>query len=154
VNTAENRVNFCKALDGKPLLSVLYGMYAITLNELKAVLEVSAQAGKSGAVNKTSVESTAQDDFQEVKRRKRHISCNTSKTAKKSTKSVPIFAAVKIPPKAVLTCKFFAPLRTTEMDTETTGAENTLPEQEAPRKSGRPPPIVMTSICNRTITRR
>jgi hypothetical protein len=32
------------------------------------------------------------------------------------------------------------------MDTETTGAENT--EQEAPRKSGRPPPIVMTSITN------
>jgi hypothetical protein len=26
------------------------------------------------------------------------------------------------------------------MDTETTGEENTLPEQEAPQKSGRPPP--------------
>jgi hypothetical protein len=34
------------------------------------------------------------------------------------------------------------------MDTETTGAENTLPEKEAPRKSGRPPPIVMTSTTN------
>jgi hypothetical protein len=45
-------------------------MYTVTLNELKAVLEVSAQAGESGAMNKTSVESTAQcDGFQEIKRR-------------------------------------------------------------------------------------
>jgi hypothetical protein len=34
------------------------------------------------------------------------------------------------------------------MDTETTGAKNTLPEQEAYRKSGRSPPIVMTSTIN------
>jgi hypothetical protein len=35
------------------------------------------------------------------------------------------------------------------MDTETAGAENTLPEQEAPRKSGRPPPIMMISTRKR-----
>jgi hypothetical protein len=34
------------------------------------------------------------------------------------------------------------------MDTETTGAENALPEQEAPKKSGRPPSVVMTSTTN------
>jgi hypothetical protein len=34
------------------------------------------------------------------------------------------------------------------MDMETAGAENALPEQEAPRKSGRLPPIVMTSTTN------
>jgi hypothetical protein len=34
------------------------------------------------------------------------------------------------------------------MDTETTGVENTVPEQEAPKKSGRPPPVVMTSTTN------
>jgi hypothetical protein len=49
--------NFCKYLDWKPLFSTHYGMYKITLNELKAVPKVSAQAGHSGAV-----ESTAQDD--------------------------------------------------------------------------------------------
>jgi hypothetical protein len=39
----------------------------VTLNELKAVLNVRAQAGQSGAVNKTSVESMTQDDdFWEV----------------------------------------------------------------------------------------
>jgi hypothetical protein len=31
---------------------------------------------------------------------------------------------------------------------ETTGAENTLPEQEAPSKLGRPQPTVMTSTTN------
>jgi hypothetical protein len=39
-------------------------------------------------------------------------------------------------------------IRTTDMDTETTGAESALPEQEAPRKSGRPPAIMITSTTN------
>jgi hypothetical protein len=34
------------------------------------------------------------------------------------------------------------------MDTETTGTEKALPEQESPRNPGRPPPIVMTSTTN------
>jgi hypothetical protein len=45
-----------------------------------------------------------------------------------------------LPPKAVLT-HVFTPLRTT-------GAEDTLTEQEAPRKLGRPPPIMMISTTN------
>jgi hypothetical protein len=82
LNSAEkNRTNYCKTLDAS------YGMYAIILKELKAVLKVNAQAGQSGAVSRTSVDSTAQDvDFHEAKRCKRHISNNTSQTAKKSAK--------------------------------------------------------------------
>jgi hypothetical protein len=150
VNSAEeNRADFCKGLDGKLLLSALYGMYTVSLNELKAVLKVSAQAGQSGAVNKTSAESTAQDDdFQEVKRRKRHISNYTWRTAYKSTKPIQTSEAFKLLPKEMLTRTFFAPLRTTEMITETTGAENALPEQEAPSKPGRPPSIMMTSTTD------
>jgi hypothetical protein len=34
------------------------------------------------------------------------------------------------------------------MDLETAGAENELSEKEDPRKSGRPPPIMMPSIIN------
>jgi hypothetical protein len=94
------------------------------------------------------VESTAQDDFQEVKIRKRHISNNALQPAKKSTKLVPTSAAVKLPLKAVLTRNFFTPLRTTDVDMETTEAGNTLPEEEAPRKPDRPPPITMTSTTN------
>jgi hypothetical protein len=121
-------------------------MYAITMNELKAVPKLSAQEGQSGTLNKTSVDSAAQDDdFHEVKRCKRHTSNNT---AKKLTKPVPTSAAVKMLPKSVLTRNFFTPLRTTDMDTETTEAENALQEQKAPRKSGRPPPIMMNSITN------
>jgi hypothetical protein len=60
VNRAEvNEAKFGKFVYGKPLFSSLYGMYTVTLNELKAVLKVNAQAGQSCAVNKTSVESTA-----------------------------------------------------------------------------------------------
>jgi hypothetical protein len=58
--------NYCKALVGKPVFSALYGMYTVTLNELKAAMKASVKAGQSGAVNKSSVESTAQDDFLEV----------------------------------------------------------------------------------------
>jgi hypothetical protein len=114
-NSAEgNRVNFCKALDGRPVYSALYGMYTVTPNELKAVLKVSAQEVRSVAVNKTSVEPTAQDDdFQEVKRRKRNIFNNSSQTAKNSTEPVPTSVSVKMPPKAVLNCNFFTPFRTT-----------------------------------------
>jgi hypothetical protein len=115
--------------------SALYGMYTVTLNELKALSE---QAKHNDSLNKTSSESTAQeDDFPEVKKCKRRYSDDTSQSAKNSTKTVPISATFKLPPKAVLTCNFFALLRITGMDTETAFAENTLPEQEAPRKSGR-----------------
>jgi hypothetical protein len=74
----ENRVNFCMVLDGKPLFNTLYSMYIVTLNDLRAVLKVGAQAGRSRGVNEASVESTAQDDFQEVKRHERRYSDDTS----------------------------------------------------------------------------
>jgi hypothetical protein len=97
-------------------------MYTVTLIELKAVLKLSTQAGQSGVVNKTSAELTAQDDnFREIKKSKRHISNDASQSAKKSTKPVPTTAAVKLRPKAVSTHNFFAPLRITDMDTETAG---------------------------------
>jgi hypothetical protein len=67
--------NFHKGVHGKLLFSTLYGMYMITLNEPKVTLKASAQC--SGLVNKTSVESMAQnDDFQEVMTCKWHISPN------------------------------------------------------------------------------
>jgi hypothetical protein len=42
VNSAEeNRAKICKALGGNPILNI-YGMYTVTLNELKGALKVSA----------------------------------------------------------------------------------------------------------------
>jgi hypothetical protein len=105
-------------------------VYVLILNEIKAVLNVSAQAGQSGAVNKSAVVSMAQDDdFQEIKRRKKHISNVTSWTAKKSTMSVPTFATVTLPLNVVLTRKLFGSLTILT----TIGAENRLPKQEDPR---------------------
>jgi hypothetical protein len=106
---------------------------------------VNAQAGQCGAVTKTSLDSADHDDdFQEVKRRKRHICNGTSQTAKKLITSAPKSAASKLPSKIVIDRNIFAPLRTNDRNTETTGVENTLLEKEAPRKSRRPPSIVMT----------
>jgi hypothetical protein len=50
-----------------------------------------------------------------------------------------------MPPKAVTTHNL-APLRSIDMGTETTDAENTLSEQEAPREPGSSSPIEVTSI--------
>jgi hypothetical protein len=62
----------------------------------RIVVKVNTETGQSGAVNKTSLESTAQNDnFQQVKRRKRRISNDASETTMKSTKSVPILTTVK-----------------------------------------------------------
>jgi hypothetical protein len=109
---------------------------------------VSAQAGQSAAVNETSLESTAQDDdFREVKRRKRNVSNHTSQTAKKSNKPVPTCTAVKLSPKAVFTRNFLAPLRPMTMK-ETTETEDALPDQEALRVLGRLPSTEMTSTTN------
>jgi hypothetical protein len=68
------------------------------------------------------MESLAQgNNFHEVKKCKRHISNNTLQTAQ--TKPVPISTTVRLPPKSVLTQNFFASLKTTDMDMETTGVE-------------------------------
>jgi hypothetical protein len=53
-STEEERENFCKGLDGKPLFSALYSLYTVTLNELKAVQKVTARAGQSAVVNDLS----------------------------------------------------------------------------------------------------
>jgi hypothetical protein len=48
VNAAEeNRQNFCKTLSGKILFSALYSTCTVTLQELKAVLKASNQAGQN-----------------------------------------------------------------------------------------------------------
>jgi hypothetical protein len=51
-------------------------------------------------------------------------------------------------PKEVATRKFFAPLRSSDMDTDSANIEATPREAAAPAKTGRPPPIVLTSAVN------
>jgi hypothetical protein len=47
VEAEDNQINFCKALTGKILFSALYGMYTITLKDLKALLNAGKPVGQS-----------------------------------------------------------------------------------------------------------
>jgi hypothetical protein len=57
-------------------------------------------------------------------------------------------AAVNTTLKTVARRNFFAPLRTTSMDTEASGTEESPQEEETPGKTGRPSPIVITATVN------
>jgi hypothetical protein len=72
VNSAEkkNGANYCKALNGKTLFSALYGTYTATLHELKALLKASTLAGQTNWPKATGQQTTQEDGFQEVQRRK------------------------------------------------------------------------------------
>jgi hypothetical protein len=122
----ENRENFCKVLRGKTLFSALYGIYTVTLNELKCLVKSSSQKG---------------DGFKEVRNRKRHSSQEAANLPKKATVPAP---AVKVPNR-----NFFAPLRTASMETDSPATESSPTAEEAvPTKSARPPPIILTSATN------
>jgi hypothetical protein len=137
----ENRASYCKALTGKTVFSALYGTYTVTLKELKSLMKASTTAGRT-------TEKPAQNEgFQEVRRRKRH---NTTEAAPTSKKAVPTEASAPAskPPKEITTRNFFAPLRAPKMDTESAGSEAPSSEATAPGKTGRPPPIILTSAVN------
>jgi hypothetical protein len=57
-------------------------------------------------------------------------------------------AALNIRPKEVVTRNFFAPLRAADMDTEASGTEATSNEEAVPRKTDRPPPIILMSTTD------
>jgi hypothetical protein len=131
---------FCKVLNGKNLFSALYGTYTVALNELEAVMKASNPAGQST----TPKSSATQDDgFKEARRRKRHSTNKTAPTSKKAA-----CAAVDTTLKEVATQNFFAPLRASDMGTDSANTEDKPHEAAAPAKTGRPPPIVLTSAIN------
>jgi hypothetical protein len=133
VNTAEdNRA-------GKVLFSALYGTYTVALNELKSLLKTNNSAGGTD----TAAKSTQEDGFQEVPRRKRHNTTEAAPTSKKAAAE-----AKSTPNKEIAMRNFFAPLRATTMDTDSSGAEATTPEETVPGKGGRPPPVILTSTTN------
>jgi hypothetical protein len=51
-------------------------------------------------------------------------------------------------PTEVVTRNYFAPLRITDMDTDTSGTEAMPYEEAVPGKKGRPTPIMLTSATN------
>jgi hypothetical protein len=132
INTAEdNQVNFCKALTGKTLFSALYGSYTVMLNELRALLKASSSAGQSVTPKCAAPRG---DGFKEVRRRKRNSSSEAAPRTKRQCLLPKSLPRKKSPP-----ANFSAP---------SAGAEATANEETVPDKTGRPPPIILTSQAN------
>jgi hypothetical protein len=86
VNAAEeNGANYCIGLHEKPLFSALYGTYTITLQELKAVIKARTRADQTTIAKTTGQQTKKEDDFQEVRRRKRRAPDETEGTSKRVT---------------------------------------------------------------------
>jgi hypothetical protein len=137
----ENTATFCKALSGKPLFSALHSIYTVTLGELKTMLKKSAPGQKKETPNSAGPPSAQDNDFHKVRRRKRQSTSETDCTSKEPVPATP-------EPKEVPTRNFFAPLWTTNMETESPCVEASMEEEAAPQKTCRPPPVFLTSPTN------
>jgi hypothetical protein len=118
-NAQIDRESYCNVLKGKQLFSVLYGLYTVTLNELKSVLQLSAQVPRQGVATSEAPPSEAEkmnDGFREQRRRKRNPSDEETKaTSKKCTASTTLVAAHPYgKATSVATRNYFAPLRMEE----------------------------------------
>jgi hypothetical protein len=118
VNNAQlYRESYCNVLKGKQLFSALYGLYTTTLNELKSVLQTSAQVPRQGVATSEAPPAEAEkmnDGFTEQRGRKRNPSEEetrvNSKKCTTSTTSVAAHTYGKATP--VATRNYFASLRT------------------------------------------
>jgi hypothetical protein len=137
----ENQTNFCKALSGKILFSALYGKYTVSLNDLKAILRTSNSAAKllrSHHRRKASKKFGGGSDTAPPKLPR----------LKKKAMPTAASASVSTTQKEVATRNFFAPLRATEMDTDSASNMATSCKETPPGKTGRPPPIILTTAIN------
>jgi hypothetical protein len=99
VNAAEeNGAIYCKGLHGNPLFSALYGTYTVTLQELKAVIKVRTLTDQTNIPKTTGQQTNKEDDFQEVRRRKRRATDETTGTSKKATLQTKTPTALNITP--------------------------------------------------------
>jgi hypothetical protein len=75
VNCAmQNGTNLCKVFKGKSLFRALYGVYTVTLSDLKFVIQNSAAKGPVGQTLQTPNGGINPEEFKEMKRRKRNTS--------------------------------------------------------------------------------
>jgi hypothetical protein len=142
VSSAEdNRANYCKDLTGKTLFSALYGTYTVTLKELKSLLKASTTAA---GLLRSQLKMQASKKFGGAN------GTTPPKPPPTSKKAVPTgaFAPATTPPMEITTRNFFSPLRAAKIDTESAGSGAPSSEATAPGKTGRPPPIILTSAVN------
>jgi hypothetical protein len=108
-SSEENGANYNNALKGKTLFSALCGIYTATLHELKALLKASTLGGQSNTPKATGQQTTQEDGFQEVRRRKRQANDETAGTSKKAAMPTNTSPALNNPAKGVVTRNFFRP---------------------------------------------
>jgi hypothetical protein len=148
LNAAETSRNLYGILKGKALYSAMHGVYAQVLQDLKCV----------GKENTASVQTITQgkepeeNEFREQRRRKRIPSDEVAKRPETSMPTAGIKDPRLRPQQDVATRNFFAPLRATDMECESNKKDDAGTEgedQQGPaKKTGRPPPIVLTSSEN------
>jgi hypothetical protein len=151
VNAAEeNRASYCKGLHGWPLSSALYGIFTVTLKELKAMHKARTLAGQTNLPKATGQQTKKEDDFQEVRRRRRRATDENTGTSKKATVQTSTSPALNILylQRRSAPETFSPPLRTTEMDTDASGTETTSNEEAVHGKTGTAPPVILMSTTN------
>jgi hypothetical protein len=69
--TTEDRLSYCKSLKGKQLFKAVYGLYTITLGELRAVLHSNVQPKKKnpGVDKAPNATTDPSGEFKEQRRR-------------------------------------------------------------------------------------
>jgi hypothetical protein len=111
-----DRVSHCTVLEGERLFGALYGVYWLTLVELKAVLQHSAE--KSSPAVPTAPD---EDEFQEQEMRKEGelFGSREARLHQKPRSSTKVEKAIGSNPTVSPTRNYFATLRTMEVDTGT-----------------------------------
>jgi hypothetical protein len=127
-NAKQDRLNFCQILKGKRLFLALCGTYTVVLNDLNIVLKECVR--KEAMTEKTpaspETELCDNEGFRQQRRRKRNSSSEDHTNKKPSTK--PGNTSLPLPHKLVSIRNYYAPLRSADMDVETTG-ENQVSDE-------------------------
>jgi hypothetical protein len=111
-NATEASRNLHQLFVGKPLYSALQDVYAEIRIDLKGFLQESAAKGNAPC---TSISGTDGNEFREQKRRKRNYPGFTENETKKPTTTLNNPRWLRH--QEIPTRNFFAPLRTTEVET-------------------------------------
>jgi hypothetical protein len=143
VKTAmETKKNLHHLLQGKQLYSALNGVYTEVLHELKGVLQSSVaprEAENTASVPVPEI-TPSNEEFREQRRRKRNSSDGQATKPKKPSAPSTSAHDPRLRRQEVPTRNFFAPLRTSQMETgeEVVEDPSESQQQAAPRQVGRP----------------
>jgi hypothetical protein len=123
-NAVETRKNLHQHLKGKALYSALCGVYTEVLHELKGVLQSSIAPRETENRAAETETSPSNKEFREQRRHKRNSSDGQATKPKKPSTPATSANDPRLRRQEVPTRNFFAPLRSSEMDTGEEVAES------------------------------